>query len=272
MKSLTAGLGISLAILLTGCSGDSPVSSMFKDLMPPTPKQAASDLFNPYDPDARRKALAMIQASPFGGEEVYVRTYRTLVSDEDSTVRAAAIRALGLHGQVKDAEVIAPKLDDKIDYVRWESARALQKIHNPVAITPLMKRMRPNVEEHADVRQACAIALGQYAEPRVFEALVGALTETDFGVISAARHSLSTLTGEDLGNDGGKWLAWSRDRQGKLFANQREYTWMPFDKPATFLENVQFWKEKKVPQPQTPIGKEDEEKPEENKAGSAKSS
>lgn len=271
MKSLSAGFGICLALLLTGCSGDSPVTSVFKDLMPPTPKQAASDLFNPYDPDARRKALALIQASPFGGEEVYVRTYRTLVSDEDSTVRAAAIRALGLHGQVKDAELIVPKLDDKIDYVRWEAARALQKIHNPVAIAPLMKRMRLSVEEHADVRQACAYALGQYAEQRVFQALVGALTETDFGVINAARLSLVTLTGEDLGNDGGKWLAWSKERQD-LFANQREYTWMPFDKPASFLDTVQFWKEKKVPQPQTPIGKDDEGKPSENKAGTAKSS
>lgn len=230
--------------------------AMFDSIMPPTPSEAAKDSLNPFDADRRRNGVAWLSSAPFGGEEVYVRTYRLLLTDEDSTVRAASVRALGLHGVVDDVDLLIPLLDDSSDFVRWETAKALQKIHNPKAIDPLIKHTRLSLEEVADVRMACCQALGQYAEPRVFDALVGALNDTDYAVIRASRGALKTLTGYDLGSDSTLWLIWQRKNPGALFKERQEYTWLPFEKPPTTLDKLQFWKDRPVIEPQKPVGVE----------------
>ncbi len=252
---------LGLAAMLAGCqvggNPDNPLVSIINSMSPTSPSQAAKDMVNPFDPDKRRSGVSLLSAAPFGGEEVYVKTYRLLITDEDSTVRAAAARALGLHGEVKDAEALAKMLEDRAETVRWEAAKALQKIHNPIAIDGLTKHTRPQQEEIADVRTACAQALGQYAEPRVFDALVGALSDTDYSVVSAARGSLKTLTGYDLGADGTLWLIWQKKNMDNLFAKRGEYMWQPFEKPPTTLDKVQFWKERKPVEPQSPRGIDD---------------
>ncbi len=255
-----AAVGLAAA-LLTGCNvggnSDNPVVALINSMAPPTPGQAAKDMINPFDPDKRRSGISWLSSAPFGGEEVYVKTYRMLTTDEDSTVRAAAARALGLHGEVQDGEVLAKMLEDRAESVRWEAAKALQKIHNPVAVDALTKHTRLAQEEIPDVRTACAQALGQYAQPRVFDTLVGALSDTDFSVVNAARGSLHTLTGFDFGADGSLWLIWQKKNTDNLFAKRLEYTWQPFEKPPTTLEKVQFWKERKAVEPQAPRGIED---------------
>ncbi len=257
---LTSALGIFVMLTgaLCGCAtsgaSDNPVVALLNSMAPPTPTQAAHDMVNPFDPDKRRNGVAWLSSAPYGGEEVYVRTYRLLLTDEDSTVRAAAAHAIGLHGQVQDAEPLARLMDDRAEAVRWEAAKALQKIHNPKAVDALIKHTRPAQDENADVRMASCQALGQYAEPRVFDALVGALADNDYSVVSAARGSLDTLTGYELGTDASLWLIWQKKNNDKLFASRREYTWKPFEKPPTTLDKLQFWKERKKVEPQKPTG------------------
>lgn len=253
------GLAAAGCLLLAGCTSnaaksDNPIIALMGSMMPPTPSEAAKDTLNPFDADRRRTGVSWLASADFGGEEVYVRTYRLLLTDEDSTVRAAAIRALGLHGTVDDAVLVAPLLDDKAEFVRWEAAKALQKIHNPKVVDALMKHTRLSDETNVDVRMACCQALGQYPEPRVYDALVGAINDTDFGVIRAARASLRTLTGYDLGSDSTLWLIWQKQNPDKLFAKKMEYTWTPFDKPPTTFEKIQFWKDNSPPPPQKPVG------------------
>jgi len=246
---------LAVAAAVPGCA-NSGGDSIFAGLvdLPPTPGEAARDMFNPFDADKRRAAVAALSASHFGGEEEYVRAYRLLITDEDATVRAAVVRALGLHGSVEDVDLLAPRLDDEAEAVRWEAGQALQKIHNPAALPQLTRHTIAQHETSVDVRIACARALGQYAEPRVVDALIGALNDPDFGVVHAARGSLRTLTGQDFGHDAAKWLAWSKENPERLFEQQQQYTWKPFGKPPSTFEKIQFWKDREPVAPRRPVG------------------
>lgn len=249
-----------IAIGMTGgcemiSNGGNAISNL---VSPPTPSQEARNVFNVYDPDVRRRALNNLSASPFGGEEPYVRLYRLLIDDPDPTVRTAAVKALGLHGEVKDVPLMTIRLVDTADMVRWEAAKSLQKIHNPEAIKPLITVM--NKDSDPDVRMACADALGQYAQPEVFSALVAALDDARFGVALAAQKSLTILTGQQLGGEGSDWLTYREQNTSNLFANQKTYTWQPYTQPRGFVSKMQFWKKAKQAQPaQAPVGLDENE-------------
>ena len=255
------------AICGSGCSADknsSLLEDMFEPLFLPTPQEAAVDLFNPLDADKQFRALSLISASPFGGEAPYVKAYRlmlgrteegqTIGPDEDPIVRAAAIKALGAHGTVEDAKLIARFLEEESSFfVRWEAAKALQRIHNPAAIGPLVGALSSDVD--LDVRMAAATALGQYANRSVFDALVGALADHDFGVVDAAYQSLRTLTGNDYGKDGADWLGWADKYRRDLFVYRETYGFRPYRPPQTLLERIWVLGKRREPVAQErPIG------------------
>lgn len=253
-----SGAVVCVLAALSGCSGDPEatiLSDVLEPIMPPTPGEAARDAFNIYDADVRRRSVALISASPFAGEAPYVRMYRLLMDDPDPTVRAAALAALGRHGGVEDVPIMIQHLTHEASFVRWEAAKALQKIHAPEAVRPLIAALRD--DEDLDVRLAAAMALGQYRERAVFDALVGALNDRDFGVRKAAARSLATLTGQDMGTDGTRWLAWADQKpEEAIFADARPYTWQPYVKPRGVFDRMQFWKKPVIPEPRPPIGAE----------------
>ena len=276
--------------LVAGCQGRSntPAGSIltqvFEPFKPEDPSEVARDLFDVSDADKRRRAVSLFSAASFGGEETYVRAYRLLLGgetredktkivgepDPDATVRAASVKALGLHGTVDDVAIILPRLDDKASFVRWEAAKALAKIHNPIAIRPLLRKLhehkplsRPQTGEKVnerrgdndpDVRRACASALGQYPTAAVFDGLVGALDDGNYRVAYAARQSLETLTGYDLGPEPGDWLLWAKQHRKELFKHQKVYTWQPYTRPKGLLDKFQFWKEEKPVPSRVPTG------------------
>lgn len=222
-----------------------------------TPGEAAREAFNRYDPDTRRKNVTLLAQAPFGGEEVYLDLYRLLLEDPVPTVRAACARALGRHGTPADVERLEPLLTDENGFVRWEAAKSMKKLHNPAAIDSLIERL--NEDDDLDVRMACARALGQYPRPRVFDALVGALDDPEFGVSRAAADSLRTLTGQDFDRDARAWLAWSREHRRSLFEQGKLYTYQPYAGPPHFLyrllvDPVIFWSDPEPPEPRVPTG------------------
>ncbi len=270
--------------LQTG-GGDSILANVLEPFKAEDPSDLARDMFDVSDADKRRHAVAQFSAASFGGEETYLRTYRLLLGgettenkpkivgapDSDATVRAAAVKALGLHGTVDDVAIILPRLDDDVPFVRWEAAKALTKIHNPIAIRPLMRKLhehRPlglpqtdtatnerRGDDDPDVRRACAAALGQYATPGVFDGLVGALDDGNYRVSYAARQSLVTLTGYDLGPEPGDWLLWAKKNRKELFKHQKIYTWQPYKTAKRLIDKVQFWKDDKPVPSRVPTGK-----------------
>ena len=234
-------------LVASGCSGQPGVLEM---ISPPTPSQAARDAFNLNDPDLRRRSVALLAASNFGGEAPYLRMYRLLLDDPDPTVRAACIKAIGMHGTMQDVKLFTAHLDDEDRFVRWEAAKALQRFHDP-SVSGELVRVLGN-DEDPDVRMAAAYALGQYPQQSVFQALVGALDDRSYSVVQASGRSLQTLTGYDFGYDGSLWMMWSKKQSDKLFQHGQPYTWQPYVKPRGLINKMMFWAKPTEPQPQAP--------------------
>jgi hypothetical protein len=236
------------------------MKEMKESIIPPTPGEVARDAFS-LDPDARRRSVAALSGAIFGGEEPYVKLYRLMSTpygpngEKDATVRAAAIAALGLHGTPDDVPLICDRLTDPKEepFVKWEAAKALQKLHNPIAIGPLIKGVK---DEQEDVRMASAFALGQYPDKRVLEELIFLLEDQNYGVVENAHVSLETLTGQELDADGVEWLRWMKANPGDLFSKQKKYTWQPFNKPPGFFRKMKFWDPVKPKGPEAPKGME----------------
>jgi len=259
---VVAALAILAAAMSVGCSnqpgsGDF-IGDTFDSITPPTPSEAARDAFNVYDADKRRSSVALLSNAPFGGEPPYVRVYRLLSTDVDPTVRGASVRALGLHGTTDDIPRLIVALGDEVTFVRWEAAKALQKIHSPAAIDPLLTALRDDADN--DVRMAAATALAQYPRPQVFQALVAALDDTNFSVAMAASKSLESLTGQELGSDPRDWQAFGDQNPGSLFDEGQAYTWQPFERKRGVVDRtLMFWKDRPAPEPREPTRHSDAE-------------
>jgi hypothetical protein len=212
--------------------------SILAAFAPISPAEAAKDMVDPFNPDKRFRGMTLISAAPFGGEEVYVNIYRdALANDSDEGVRAVAARALSIHGSPGDVEKILPLANSEDRRVRLVAVRALQRLHNPIAVEPLLTRLNAKTETDRDVREAAAAALGQYAEPRVVDALITAIDDDDLAVVDSARESLRTLTGADQKLSMRKWQAWRQGiGSGDLFAGRKEYVYPAFKRDAFWFE------------------------------------
>ncbi|MEM6392849.1 MAG: HEAT repeat domain-containing protein [Planctomycetota bacterium] len=256
---LAAVLFVLLLLPLTGCTGRSgyPVVGRIVDIVTtPTPRQAVLNAFNTFDPDLRRESIDLLAASPFGGEEQYLKTYRLIIDDPDPLVTAACLRALGRHGDTSDGPAIIRRLNNESPMVRWAAADALQRIHLPrTAVQPLITAV--NEDESTDVRRSAAVALGQYEQPVVFDTLVGVLNDANFTVSQAAHQSLVFLTGQaELPVDSRPWIAWASDNRGRLFTGGEAYVYRDYPNLPTFFDWLQFWKDDPPPVFGTPAGLE----------------
>ncbi|HBS29916.1 MAG TPA: hypothetical protein DEB06_10825 [Phycisphaerales bacterium] len=214
--------------------GEQP-SSLFSLIAPPTPAQAAAWAVDPFDADKRYRGTLMLANAPWGGEPVYIRLYEQAVTDGVALVRAAGVRGLALHGRPEHVPVVMASLTDEDRLLRWEAARALQRLHNPAAVPGLLRLLEEENEPEAFVRAEAATALGQYADASVVEGLIAALTDRDLGVNLAAQDSLRTLTGQDFGFNVRGWLAW-RKSTPDLFAGRSGFEFPVFSRGRRGLE------------------------------------
>jgi len=271
LAALTCAAAAALGCANGGSEG-TLLSDVLEPITTPTPTEAAMDMLDMDSADNRRKGVSLISASPFGGEEVYLRVYRELLREPDPTVRAASARALGTHGSPDDAALLAQAIDHEIDreqsdatvtvlkynepdaLVRWEAANGLTKIHNPAAVGPLIKALLRDSD--ADVRAASATALGQYPQSEVYDALLQGLLDPQFRVARAARESLKTLTGTDKGADKDAWLAYRSENPAELFTDQLTYTYKPWVAPPGFFDKLKFWRasDRQRVEPLVPVG------------------
>ena len=256
IRSGSAGLVCGAAVLwaATGCDSIGQDFSAFtEELMPPTPTEAAILMIDPHDPDQRRRGMLLISNSPFGGADPYLNIYRDLaIRERDPLAKAVALAALGRHGIPDDAIIIAVSLDDENPQVKWAAAQALQRIHNAAVVGDLLDVLRKD-DEQPDTRIAAAVAVGQYAQDRVFHVLIFALDDRELALNLAALTSLQTLTGHDFGLDGLAWLAWYNDAP-EPFAGQREYLYPTYQRDETWLERLAFWSSTTFEQPAPPAG------------------
>lgn len=209
-------------------------------LSKPTARDAAIWATDPYDADKRARGTNMLANAPFGGADAYLAMYREYVKDAAPGVRASAARGLGMHGSPSDVPLILPLVKDEQKAVRLDALKALQRLHNPAAIDPLIDAIRLESESEADVRAEAATALGQYAEPKVLQALIAALADDQLAVSRAALNSLQTLTGNDaLTDDRKAWLKWADGRK-EPFADRRPYYYPVFQRDSMLLDYIPF--------------------------------
>ncbi|GAB4517499.1 MAG: hypothetical protein Tsb0013_21750 [Phycisphaerales bacterium] len=237
----------------TGSSGARSNESIFELVAPPTPAEAAEMASDPFNPDRRQTGMLLLANAPFGGESVYIRLYEVALEDEDTGVQTVGVKALGLHGSPRHVAPIGEKLASGEDPVlRWEAARSLQRLHEPEAAIPaLLEAM--STDDEADVRAACATALGQYAQPRVFDALVAALDDPSLNVNLAAQGALGVLTGQRLGSTPTPWLDWA-DSTSDLFADRGDYEYPVFQRDRRLAEWIVPWLDPPNETPAAPAG------------------
>jgi HEAT repeat protein len=138
--------------------------------------------------------------------------------------------------------------------VRWEAAKALQRLHDPQVVTGLLAVLRDQ-EEETRVRMAAADALGQYPQDRVFQALVAALESRHLALNLAAEQSLETLTGQSLGLDSRQWSRWYRTQSpAERFADRQDYYFPTYSRKLSLVERMMFWQPKTFEQPAIPVG------------------
>lgn len=240
-----------------GCEGNriSNDSQSIFDALPatPTPGVAAAWMFDPYDPDKRFRGTVLLANAPFGGESVYVNGYIQHLSDPDASVRAAAAFALGQHGSPEHVPMILPLMSQEDRLVRISATRALQRLHNPVAVPALLNAIDPKKEQDADVRADAANALGQYAEPRVLQGLIAALDDERLAVTSNAAASLRTLTGQTFGDDRTTWFDWAAATK-EPFSGQTAYLYPAFSRDRSWFEHIPFWPPPPNEESAQPIG------------------
>lgn len=242
-------LSLSLAAAMGGCfSAESrqqmaDANSVLAPLMKsgtPTPAVAAAWAADPYSADKRARGMNLLANAPFGGAEPYVALYRERLSDESPPVRSVAARALALHGQPEDVVRIIPLTKEENIAVRMDATRALQRLHNPAAVPALLDRLNPDKETEPEIRAEAASALGQYAEPKVLQALMASLADPSLVVNMNALESLRTLTGNDeLGIDRKAWVDWAK-KTPTPFANQRAYVYPVFWREKRWLDYLPF--------------------------------
>jgi len=242
------------SLSLQGCDTFGSDTRAFLDSFnPPSPIQAAEWALDPYDAENRRRGTTLLQDAPWGGSEIYVKLYRDRVEAEtDPQVLAISIRALGRWGTPDDAVLIARRLTDRSQQVRWEAAQALQRLHNPAVIESLARRVVDD-DESDDVRTAAAIALGQYPTDRSFQSLAVALDARALSVNNAAEWSLNILTDERFGLARQAWLAWYRHAE-KPFADEREFLYPVYRRKLDILDYLVFWNLPQWETPGVPVG------------------
>ena len=252
-----------MVLLFAGSTQSGCVFDDFKDLgesfKTKTPMQAATDALDPYNADLRREGVVLLSTADFGGADVYLKMYRDYVEHEtDPLVRAASITALGRHGTPGDAVLIVPWISASVtdsQNVRRVAAKSLQRLHNPEGVEELI-RVLTSDDDDGEVKAAVAVALGQYPEDRVFQALLTALDDRRLSVNVDAAQSLATLTGQEWGLNRFDWQHWydSQSDKTELFNGRQVYFYPTYQRDKLWFEHIAFWIQQSYEQPSQPAG------------------
>ncbi|MBL9119522.1 MAG: HEAT repeat domain-containing protein [Phycisphaerae bacterium] len=252
-------MGTSLAVPLMGLGGcdtiSSDISSFTEAFNPPTPAEAATWAVDTSNPENQRRGIALLASAVWGGAEPYQKLYRLYIQEPtDPIVKGFAIRALGRHGDSSDAQLVAKELNSPYRLVRLESAKALQRLHDPAVADAMWKKLIDQVED-SEIRTELAIGLGQYPSDAVFQALVAAVDHRELAVNYAALDSLQTMTGQDFGMSQKAWLDWRASVGTNVaFRTDERFLYPTFQRDKGIFDYLMFWVPLEFESPGMPVG------------------
>jgi hypothetical protein len=173
-----------------------------------TPHSAVQKMVDKKSPDNRRNGMNRLLEWDFTHGPPYTSEYEIMASsDDDPTVRAAALRACNRSRDKHATPIFIKSLSSPDELVRLEAAKGLANLPDPNAASPLTT-VANNPDEDRDVRIAATDALKFYRTLEIARVLSGLLVDPDFSVSWQARRSLVFLTHKDFGYDQGAWLAY----------------------------------------------------------------
>ena len=238
-RVLTRAAVLTLVAGLTGCDSlSSDLNNMTSSFLPPSGAQVGTWATDFTNPEEQQKGLVLLGMATWGGGEEYLKLYRTCIEGPwDPLVKAAAIRSLGIHGEPEDATLIAEQLTNEVEYIRLEAAKSLQRLHNDDVSDDIWRRLV--LETDSSVKVELAIALGQYPNDGVFQALLQALEMRELAVNLAAWDSLRYLTGQNHGSNSRDWIAWYETTKSP-FAEKEVYLYPVYTRPLGFFDKINF--------------------------------
>jgi HEAT repeat protein len=121
-----------------------------------------------------------------------------LVKDSDPTVRAGAIRVLGLAGKPSAIPTLTDATKDADQDVRRAAAAALGTIKDPSVVPPLIDALK---DSYWFVRSDAASALGSEGDPRAVQPLLDVVADSDSTVESSAENALALLAAHHASPD-----------------------------------------------------------------------
>lgn len=196
-----------LAFMASGCAefGDVPAWMPFQ--------QAAEQVPGVEPPAERIAALRKLaDSAPQHKAEEKQRISEELAAsirgEEDPMIRMEILRALGRYpSEAADAVLRAASSDPDRD-VRALACQLWGERGGPEAISLLSGALTGDLD--VDVRLAAARALGEIKDPAAAAALGEVLADPDPAMQRRAVLSLRRITGEDFGNDVGRWQQYVR--------------------------------------------------------------
>jgi len=158
---------------------------------------------------AIRKAAKAAASAGADRQELLAREMAGVLSQEsDPIIRQEIVRALGAFRTPTTTSILQAALKDADADVRVAACRAWGKRRGPEAAAALSEALLSDID--IDVRLAATRALGQTGDPGAVAALGKALDDRDPTVQFYAIDSLRRVSGQDFGNDIGKWRQYAR--------------------------------------------------------------
>jgi len=200
MRRVTLCLILTVAVLLAGCNGGQKKRWR---LWPRSNEELMTDITSD-DAARRRDAVLELADRKAGKEPAAVELFgEMLTNDPDPFVRAAAATALGNVGSADDLPALVRALEDESQVVRWDVAKALDRVVGPLALTPLSAHARK--DRSIDVRIACTRALRKHRRPEAVLALADMMDDPDLSVRREAHRALVEIFYVDYGPDPKDW-------------------------------------------------------------------
>jgi hypothetical protein len=191
-------------ISTVGCNTSQGAKKKFR-LLPPSKDQLLADAIHPDDPDTRREAITELADSSAVNEQGVQELFDLILrSDSNSFVRAAAATAVGKTQNPQYVPTLAKAMTDPAMVVRWDAARALDRVIGEAAVRPLMTAA--SGDPSLDVRVASVRSLRNYHEPAVVRRLVVLMDDPELPIRREAHNSLTDIFGVDLGPSPEDWL------------------------------------------------------------------